>query len=89
MNLPLTPTFSTNRLSENSLRGRQGKAWEYGGDFEMVSISHTRQSPTRTDGELPRRDLDKIRMTASPFSGDGEDFDGSSVIQNMDSMKIL
>jgi hypothetical protein len=88
MNLPLTSTSSTNHLSE-TLRGRQGKAWENGGDFEMVGISQTRQSPTRTDGELSRRDLDKIRMTASPFSGDGEDFDGSSVIQNMDSMKIL
>ncbi|KAK7738469.1 NEDD8 activating enzyme [Cytospora paraplurivora] len=43
--------------------------------------------PAPTDAELLRRDLDKIRVTGGPFSG--EDFDGSSVIQNMDNMKIL
>lgn len=35
-----------------------------------------------------RRDLDKIRTTAGPFT-DAEEVDGPSVIENMDNMKIL
>lgn len=37
---------------------------------------------------LHRRDLDKIRTTAGPFT-DAEEVDGPSVIENMDNMKIL